>query len=356
MNNLSKLIEVGLVGYGMAGQAFHAPIISSVNGLNLKTVVERHEQKAKDRYPWISSVKSVEELLADPELELVVIATPNATHFDYARLALEAGKHVVVDKPFTATSAEAKALIKLAQEKNCLLSVFQNRRWDGDFQTVRQLIEQGLLGRIVEVEVHYDRYINYLRPNTWKEEENPAAGIVFDLGSHLIDQAQVLFGLPKSVTADIRRQREESQIDDAFELILNYEKGIKVTLKAGMIVREKGPHFIVHGTNGSFVKYGLDPQEAALKLGLMPNDDPLWGQEPTEDWGELNTEANGLHFIGKVETIRGDYRAYYENIAAVLSQGNKLAVKPEEALNTIRIIELALDSQRQQRTLTYSPG
>jgi len=350
---LSKIIEVGLVGYGMAGQVFHAPIISSVSGLHLKTVVERREQKAKMRYPWVSSVKDIEKVLADPNIELVVIATPNATHFDYVRLALEAGKHVVVDKPFTTTSTEAKALIKLAKENNRLLSVFQNRRWDGDFQTVRQVIDRGLLGRIVDVEIHYDRYIDYLRPNTWKEEDNPGAGIVYDLGSHLIDQAQVLFGVPKSVAADIRRQREASQIDDAFELILNYDKGIKVTLKAGMLVREKGPHFIVHGTRGSFIKYGLDPQEAALKLGLMPNEDPLWGQELTEDWGKLNTEVNSLHFVGKVETIRGDYRSYYENISAALIKGIELAVKPDEALNTIRIIELAFASQKQQRTIEY---
>lgn len=351
---MDGIIEVGLIGYGLAGQVFHAPIIDSTKGLHLKTVVERHDQIAQKRYPWIHSVKSVEEVFIDPDLDLVVIAAPNETHYTYARQALEAGKHVVVDKPFTVTSKEAQELIELAQERNLLISTFQNRRWDGDFQTVRKVIQQGLLGQLVECEIHYDRFINYLRPNTWKEDNYPGSGILYDLGSHLIDQAQTLFGLPKSVRADIRRQREASQIDDNFEVILNYESGVKVTLKASMFVREKGPHFVVHGTKGSFVKYGLDPQEEALKQGIMPNDHSFWGQEPKENWGILNTELDGIHLEGKVETIRGDYRAYYENIYLVMSQGLELAVKPEEARNTIRIIEFAIASHKQQCTLAYT--
>lgn len=345
-------IQVGLIGYGIAGQVFHAPIINAVPKLKLSKVVERHSERSRDRYPWVDVIKAVDTLINDPTIDLVVIATPNSSHFELAQQALSAGKHVVIDKPFTTTSNQAQQLINLAQQHNRILSVHHNRRWDGDFQTVKQLVEQGHLGRLVEYEAHYDRFRNTLKPGAWRETSDLGSGILFDLGSHLIDQAQVLFGLPQAITADIRSQRDGARTDDYFEIGLDYA-GLKVILRAGMLVRELGPHFILHGTAGSFVKYGMDPQEAALRQGLTPPA-PDWGIELQSQWGTLNTQIGGLHFYGQVETLRGCYQAFYENIAEAIDQSATLAVQPEQARNTIRMIELALQSHREKRTVGYS--
>lgn len=351
---MKSILNVGLIGYGMAGQTFHAPIISAVPGLRLKTVVERTGAKSKEHYPWVEVVQDIQSVLNDEAIDLVVIATPNATHYELAKQALLSGKHVVVEKPFTVTSLEAKELIDLAHQKKLVLSVYQNRRWDGDFITVKRVLENHLLGRITEYEVHFDRYRTALKPNTWKEKAMRGSGIVYDLGSHLLDQAQMLFGLPQSITADIRSQRDGTEIDDNFEIILTYADSLKVTLKAGMLVRELGPHFMLHGTQGSFVKYGLDPQESALKRGLRPQADPSWGIEAEAQWGKLNTEVSGLHFEGKLETARGDYRSYYRNIYDSITSQDDLIVKPEQARNTIRMIELALESHHLKRTLEFT--
>jgi scyllo-inositol 2-dehydrogenase (NADP+) len=348
---MADVLSVGLIGYGMAGRTFHAPVIQSVPGLRLKRVVERHGDESRKRYPWVEVVCDARALLEDEEIDLVVIATPNFSHFDLARQSLMANKHVVVEKPFTTTSAQAQELIDLARRQNRIISVNHNRRWDGDFQTVKQLLDNKLLGRLVEFESHYDRFRNYRRPNAWREMEALGSGILFDLGSHLIDQAQVLFGLPEMITSDIRIQRDFAKAVDNFELILDYD-ALKVTLKAGMLVREQSPRFILHGTEGSFVKYGFDPQEEALKRGLAPSEAD-WGKEPKESWGTLITQLGGLSFEGKIETIAGCYQAFYQNIVDAIGGRRELAVKPEEARNTIRIIELAIESSEQRRTVTY---
>ena len=346
-------LKVGLIGYGMAGRVFHAPVIVAVPGLRLAKVVERRGQTSRERYPWVEVVREAAALFEDEEIGLVVVATPNSSHFELARQALLAYKHVVVDKPFTLTVAEAQELIELARQQNRVISAFQNRRWDGDFQTVSQIVHQGLLGRLVEYESHFDRFRNTFSPErAWRETSGPGSGVLYDLGSHLIDQAQVLFGLPRLVTADIRSQRQAGTADDQFELILHYDE-LKVTLKAGLLVREPGPRFAVHGTEGSFVKYGVDPQEEALKCGRSPGE-PDWGMEPAEQWGTLNTQIGGLHFQGKIETARGRYQAYYENIYQAIRGEAELIVKPEEARNTIRIIELAVQSHVEKRTITCS--
>ena len=349
--NMATRIRVGLIGYGIAGRVFHAPMINAIPDLKLTKVVERHGESSCQHYPWVEVVRHADDLLGDPAIDLVVIATPNTSHFELAQQALLAGKHVVVDKPFTTTSAQAQQLIELAQQTRRVLSVHQNRRWDGDFQTVKQVIEQGFLGRLVEYEAHYDRFRNTLKPRAWRETPALGSGILFDLGSHLIDQAQVLFGLPQIITADIRVQREGAKVDDYFEIGLDY-RDLKVILKAGMLVREPGPHFILHGSKGSFIKHGMDPQEAALRHGLAPSE-PDWGLEPQAQWGTLNTQIGGLHFYGQLETVQGCYQAFYENIYQAIVQGTELAVKPEEARNTIRIIELALESNRERCTKLY---
>lgn len=345
-------LSVGLIGYGMAARTFHAPVIESLPNLRLKKVVERHTNEARKRYPWVEVVPDATALLQDEEINLVVVATPNITHFDLARQSLIANKHVVVEKPFTTTSGQAQELIDLARQQNRVISINHNRRWDGDFQTVKKLLEGRLLGRLVEYESHYNRFRNYPRPNAWREEEVAGSGILFDLGSHLIDQAQVLFGVPQEITSDIRVQRDFAKINDSFELILHYDD-LKVTLKAGMLVREQSPRFILHGTEGSFVKHGFDPQEEALKLGFIPSE-TNWGIEPRQQWGTLITQVGGLDLEGQVRTIAGCYQSFYQNIVDVISGRAELAVKPEEARNTVRIIELAMESSEQKRTVHFS--
>lgn len=342
-------VIVGLIGYGMAGRVFHAPVIQSIPQMRLKKVVERRRHDSQQRYPAVEVVRDAASLLQDDEVTLVVVATPNSSHFDLAKDALLAGKHVVVDKPFTNTSEQARQLTELARERNRIISVFQNRRWDGDFRTVRRVLEGKLLGRLVEYEAHYNRFRNTPRPGAWREAAELGSGILFDLGSHLVDQAQVLFGLPQMITADIRRQRDFVETDDSFELILHYD-ALKVTLKAGMLAREPGPRFVLHGTEGSFVKYGTDPQEEALTRGLTPSE-PDWGLEPRELWGTINTQVAGLHVEGRIETLAGAYQAYYENIVDAIAGRAPLAVTPEEATNTIRIIELARQSSERRCTI-----
>jgi scyllo-inositol 2-dehydrogenase (NADP+) len=343
-------INVGLIGYGMASRVFHAPFITTTPSLKLTKVFERQSSASKEEYPFVEIVRDIDQLLRDEEVDLIVVATPNSSHFELARRALVAGKNVIVEKPFTIASTQAKELINLANENNLLLSVHQNRRWDGDFLTLQKIISANLLGKLVEYEAHYDRFRNYARGG-WKESDE-GTGVLYDLGSHLIDQAQVLFGLPQMITADIRVQREFSQVVDNFELILHYDH-LKVTLKAGMLVREPLPRYILHGTKGSFVKYGLDPQEEALNQGQKPTD-MNWGVEPKSQWGRINTDINGLHFEGEIETAPGSYQAYYQNIAAALRGEAKLAVNAEEAFNTIRIIESALRSSSEKRTIVFS--
>jgi predicted dehydrogenase len=349
---VADVINVGLVGYGLAGRVFHAPIIQSLPHLRLKKVVERHTDNSSKRYPEVEVVRDVATLLKDQEIDLVVITTPNTSHFEYARDSLLAGKHVVVEKPFTTTSAEALQLINLARRQDKILTVNQNRRWDGDFQTLKQLLDEKLLGRLVEYESHFDRFKNYKRAGAWREEEGLGSGILLDLGPHLIDQAQVLFGLPQMILADIRVQRDFARTADNFELILSYEH-LKVTLKAGMLVREPCPRFILHGTEGSFVKYGLDVQEEALKQGLTP-DTPKWGEEPEGQWGTLYTQVGEVPSKRRIETIAGRYQAYYQNVIEAINGEAELIVKPEEAMNTIRIIELAMESSQKRIGIPYS--
>jgi len=270
-------VGVGLVGYGMAARVFHAPVVAAVPGLKLRKVVERGGELSRERYPWVEVVREADELLRDEEIKLVVVATPNDSHFGLARRALLAGKHVVVEKPFTVTSEEARQLIELARARGRLACAHQNRRWDGDFLTVRKLLEGGLLGRLVEFESRFDRFRDQPRPGAWREAEGPGGGILYDLGSHLIDQALVLFGAPRAVTADVRIQREFARADDYFDVRLDYD-GLRVALGAGMLARLPTPRFVLRGTRGSFVKRGLDPQEEALKRGHAPGG-PGWGED-----------------------------------------------------------------------------
>lgn len=339
---MSRKIVTGILSFGMSGKVFHAPLLSCHPGFVLKTICERSKNEAKALYPNVSVVHSVDELLSDPEIELVVINTPDHTHAELAHKAIMAGKHVVVEKPFTLKTSEGEDLLNLAIRKSRILTAFQNRRWDGDFLTIQKIVKNDLLGRLVEYEAHFERYRNFIQPNTWKEEPSTGTGTLYNLGSHLIDQALTLFGMPQSVFADISTLRTEGQVDDFFDLHLYYPN-LRVALKASYLVREPGPRFVLHGTHGSFLKYETDPQEEALKKGLLPVTSD-WGKEPESAWGMLNTDKRGLHYVGKLETIPGNYSAFYDNLYDALVNGAELAIKPQEAINVIKIIEAAYES------------
>jgi predicted dehydrogenase len=339
-------IKVGLASFGMSGKVFHAPLIKSHPGFLLKSVVERSKNESQKVYPEVQVVRSFEELLRDQTIDLVVVNTPDNTHATFAMKALEAGKHVIVEKPFTQTISEGEKLIEFAHKKNLLLSVFQNRRWDGDFLTVKEIISKGLLGRLVEFESHFDRYRNFIQANTWKEEPSSGTGTLYNLGSHMIDQAIVLFGMPEAVYADLRILRTGGKIDDSYDLKLYYPN-IKVTLKGCYLAREAGARYMLNGTLGSYVKYGLDPQEDDLKNGISLLN-ANWGKEPEEKWGLLNTDIDTLHFYGKIETKPGNYMAYYNNIYNAITQNEPLQVKAEEALNVIKIINSAISSSTEK--------
>jgi scyllo-inositol 2-dehydrogenase (NADP+) len=328
-------IRVGLVGYGLAGSVFHAPLIGSVDALELVSVATSRAELVRRSLPDVLVLPHAEDLFSDPAVELIVIATPTATHFELARAALLAGKHVVVDKPFTLTSREADELIALAQRQGRMLSVFQNRRWDNDFLTVKRCLSQGRLGEVYYYEAHFDRFRPAIKEG-WREVAAPGAGILYDLGAHLIDQALLLFGPPDSVTADVMAQRPAAKVPDYFHLILHYGRK-RVVLHGATLVREPGPRFIVHGDGGSFLKYGIDPQEEALAAGRRPGGAD-WGREAPELFGTL-TSADGSR--EKIETLPGAYQDYYKGIAACLRGGAAVPVDPADCRAGIGIIEAA---------------
>jgi len=349
---MQRIINTAIIGFGLSGRVFHAPFLHTHPGFKLAKVVERQGKSSKDIYPEVEIARDYKDLLQDDTIDLVVIATPNILHFDLAREFLTAGKHVVIEKPFTPKSGEADELIRISGEAGKKIFVFQNRRWDGDFKTVQQVVYHGYLGEILEFEAHFDRFAPGPRRSAWRDEPLPGGGVLYDLGSHLIDQALVLFGLPHSVFADIRKQRAGSKVDDYFEVNLYYNR-LKVTLKASVLVKEQGPRYILHGTKGSFIKYGIDPQEELLKQGLMP-DSMDWGKEDPDYWGILNAELHGQQFYGTIETEPGNYAGFYDNVHEVLTKGSGQAVLPEEARNVIRIIELAFESHHSRSVVNIS--
>lgn len=342
-------IRTGLASYGMSGRVFHAPFLEANPGYILKTVLERTPKGSKEKYPFVNIVTSYEELLSDKNIDLIVVNTPDHTHYELAKKALNAGKHVIVEKPFVVESMDGEELIKIAEEKNLVLSVFQNRRWDGDFLTVKKVINEGLLGRLVEYEAHFDRYRNFINKNTWKEEEGKGTGVLYNLGSHLIDQALVLFGLPELVNANIRAFRDGGKVNDYFDIRFEYPN-FRVILKSSYLVREPGPAYILNGTNGSFVKYGTDPQEEMLNKGVRPVG-KKWAKERENFWGLLNTSINGKDVRERIKTLQGNYNKFYNNVYKAIMGDEELAVKPGEALNVIRIIEMAIRSNREGRSI-----
>jgi predicted dehydrogenase len=338
-------LGVALLGYGFAGKTFHLPLLSQVKGLRVMRVVS---SKANIRLPSVRITSAADDVFCDPEVDLVVIATPNDTHFDLAQRTLQAGKHVVVDKPFTTTVAEARELVLLAKKAKRVLSVFHNRRWDADFLTVKRLIGENRLGEVMHFESHFDRYRPQVQQR-WRERPGPGSGVWFDLGPHLADQALKLFGAPESIYADMAAQRKGATTTDYFHVLMRYGNR-RVILHAGSLVAAETARFTVHGTLASYSKYGLDTQEDALKRGDTPGR-PGWGEDPR--LGELVISEEGALRKSSVPNVPGNYLAYYEEIRDAVLAGSKNPVPPEEGLQVMAVLETATESAKLRRELPF---
>ena len=346
------MIDVGLIGFGLGGKAFHAPVIAAVEELRLAAVLQRHENTAAEIYPGVKIVRTVEEMLSNESIQLVAISTPNDTHFSYVKACLEAGRDVVVDKPFTTTLAEAKELAELARKRGRLLTVYQERRLDGDFETLKKLIANGELGRPVHYEETFDRCRAQVR-DSWKEKVGPGGGVFWDLAPHLIDHALVLFGEPHALLADLRLERDGARNVDAFDVTFYYANGFRAVMSSTTLAPVARPHFRVRGTKAEFIKQGLDPQEALLRAG-QPMGGPSWGLEKPEEWGTLSViEGDQKIAPRKIESARGDYRAFYENVRDVMLGKAKPLVTLQDALRVMYALELSDSSSAQRAVLAW---
>ena len=343
---MSENIRVGLIGYGYASKIFHAPLISGTPGMSLGAVSSSDAAKVHADWPTVPVVSEPKHLFNDPNIDVIVIPTPNDTHFPLAKAALEAGKHVVVDKPFTVTLSQARELDALARSLGRLLSVFHNRRWDSDFLTVKALLSEGTLGEIGYFESHFDRFRPQVR-NRWREQAGPGSGIWYDLAPHLLDQAVNLFGLPVSMTVDLAQLRPGAQTTDYFHAVLSYPQR-RVVLHGTMLAAAESARYILHGTRGSYVKFGLDPQEDRLKNGeRLPQED--WGYDMRD--GVL-TRAEGEELVQEtLLTIPGNYPAYYAAIRDALNGTGENPVPASQAIQIMELIELGIESAKHRSTL-----
>lgn len=345
-------IRTAILSFGMSGRVFHAPFIALNPGFELVGILERTHSASLEFYPNIKIYRTLEEVLQDSSIDLVIVNTPTNTHYDFTKKVLEAGKHAVVEKAFTTTIAEAIELNQLAIAKNKKLSVFQNRRWDSDFKTVKKIIQEDWLGKIVEAEIHFDRFKLALSPKSHKEIPGPGAGILNDLGPHLIDQALHLFGMPEAVFADLRITRPGSVVDDYFEVLLYYP-GLRVRLKAGYIVRETVPSYIIHGYRGSFLKSRADIQEENLIANHKPNTSD-WGVEPEAEQGLLHTEKDGSVVKKRVASLPGNYGEYYQAVHNAIINNSAMPVTATEGINVMQIIDAAFKSNEAKKLVTIA--
>lgn len=343
------MIRVGVIGFGLAGRVFHAPLIASVEGLQLAAVLERSTNLAAERYPGITIHRSVEAMLADPALDLIVVASPSGTHFDVARQVIAAGKHVVVDKPVSTRAIEVAELIHLAKERGVMLVPFHNRRWDGDFLTAQKVLQEGELGRLVYAESRMDRWNPGDTRKPWKNDPDQGGGILLDLGTHLIYVALVLFGKPLGVSAEVGRERDGEGADDSFTVRLRYET-LRVTLGSNLLSSPAGPRFLLRGTQGNFRKSGLDPQEAALSK-ITRIDTAHWGEEPPEHWGTLSVAGDQGIVTREIKTIPGDYRKFYEGMRDALGERSAPPVPAVEAWQAAMIVDWARQSSAERREI-----
>ncbi len=331
------MIRVGIIGYGLSGRYLQAPFFECNPDFSLDGIVTK-SFNPKEQYPNVTVYDAVDQLINNPSIDLISVCSPSDTHFDLAKKILLAGKHVLVEKPFTSTVEEAQELFYLAKKQGKIITVFQNRRFDSDFLTVKKIVESGTLGEIICYEVHFDRYKPILNPKRWKETVQPGNGILYDLGSHILDQTLVLFGKPVSVWGEKFTQREGSEIDDAFEIRLNYGR-LKVKLSASLLVKEQGPRYTIHGTKGSFIKYGIDVQEDHSKEGMLPTG-LNFGVEIQQNEGLLNIEINGEDVVKNIPTEKGNWSGYFQNLADAINGVAEIEVKADLILEQIKILEM----------------
>jgi scyllo-inositol 2-dehydrogenase (NADP+) len=329
------MVTVGIIGFGLSGRYLQTPFFLDNPNFRLKTIVS-NSQNPTAIYPSVQKALSLDDVLKDTEIDLVSICSPNDTHFTYAHKCLLAGKHVLVEKPMTATPEEAEELIALSKKTGKHVFIFQNRRFDSDFMTVKKVIEGGFLGEILNFEIHYNRFKPVLNPKKWKETMSASSGILYDLGAHIIDQTIHLFGKPQGVWGQTFTQRTGSEVDDAFNVQLDYGR-LKVTLRSSLMVREETPRYIIHGTKGSFIKSGIDVQEDHLKANIMP-DRVEFGYETPQYKGVLNTEINGVTMRGTVETERGDWGILFQNIYEVIAKNAEPLIPLTDIIEQLRII------------------
>lgn len=346
---MGNSIKTAITSFGMSGLVFHGPFLKINPGFEVVNILERTKNNSRQMFPEAKIVRSYQEILENDEIELVIVNTPDKFHYEMARQAILHGKHVIVEKPVTLKSSEATELVGLALEKNVVFTVFQNRRWDGDFRTVQTVLNGKKIGRLVEFESHYDRYRNFITPDTWKEEGDEFAGVLYNLGSHMVDQVYVLFGKPLSVTAHLKIVRTGGIVPDYYDIRLEYQD-FAALLKCSYLVKKNGPRYILHGEFGTFYKSGIDPQEELLKAGNLPVGEK-WGTEHAEDWGKLYYEKDGKDLEEVIETLPGNYHLFYDNVFDAIRNGVELYVKPEETVEVLKILEACIKSNREKRTV-----
>lgn len=341
-----RRIKTAIAVFGLSGRVFHAPFVNTNSKFQLHTIVTSGDE-AKKIYPDVKIARNFKSMIENPAIGLVVICTPHHLHTEQACMALERGKHVVIEKPVAMSSGEIEQIISTSEKYGKMVFPYHNRRWDGDFMTIRHLIKEGYLGEVMDFESHFDRYSPEVLRAEWRYNNPDGGGTLFDLGPHLIDQAIALFGKPQSVWCLLHNQREGSKVNDSFDLKLIYPK-LTATLRASVFIKETGPRFQVHGTLGSFNKYGLDTQEAALKAGKMPGS-KNFGVDLAKNYGILNSVANDKSLRLKYATMPGFYMGFYEDVYAAINGQKSPEVTAEDALLNLQIIEAAFRSYAERR-------
>ncbi|HEX7905815.1 MAG TPA: Gfo/Idh/MocA family oxidoreductase [Chitinophagaceae bacterium] len=341
----SSIIKTGICSYGMSGKVFHAPFIQSHPGFELTAIVERSKNESREKYPDSKLLRSFEELIADDSLQLIIVNTPVQTHYDYAKRAILSGKHVIVEKPFTVSSKEAEELVQLASEKKVFLFVYQNRRYDGDFKAIKEVLDKKWLDDIKEVEIRYDRYRPEISYKLHKETDLPGAGITYDLGAHLVDQSLQLFGWPQAVFADMMAMRDGSPVDDYVEMILYYPT-FRVRLKASCFVKEPVHEYILNGSLGTFLQKRSDRQEAMLLKDAVPTIASWCPAVETFD-GLLNIIKDGKEIREEKKSQPGNYMGFFEDVYKTLTGQQPNLIPGEDGVKVIRIIEAAKRSAKE---------
>jgi len=348
----NSIIKTGICSFGMSGKLFHTPFIDAHPGYELSAIVERHNNDSRERYPNAKMYRSVKEMCADKELQLIVVNTPTHLHFENAKLVLQSGKNLVIEKPFTIMVKEAEELAAFAEENNLFLSVYQNRRYDGDYRAVKEVIDKNLLGEIREVEIRYDRYRPSYGGKPHKEGDMPGAGILYDLSPHLVDQAIQLFGFPKAVFADLIKMRDDVAVPDYFELLFYYNK-LRVRLKASCIARESTYAYTLHGMKGSFLQQRSDMQENELLAGAKPSLEN-WCPAVSSPDGLLHTEINGEVIRKETTSSPGNYMGYYDDVYKALTGQGPNPVPAADGIKNMRIIEAALESMKERKVVKFN--